>query len=169
MFCNQGEYVWPKSPIAARNRGLASGRRRSHDCWRKGSRQWVFSSIYDHPGMLYGCACSTNQTGGKPKVVYTRSFELMRKTNSKNAFDRIAMYVQAIPSPLPAALQDARLLRATSCRSIGDATETRSADPSGLRILSPFSGLASALRLLAGHEIQVIVGSPSKAAKNEKQ
>jgi hypothetical protein len=35
------------------------------------------------------------------------------------------------------------MLRATSRRSIGDATETSIADPSGLRILSPFSGLAS--------------------------
>jgi hypothetical protein len=64
---------------------------------------------------------------------------------SPSAFDRSTTYVQEPYSPLPAALQDSRMLRATSRRSIGDATETSIAGSSGLRILSPFSGLASAL------------------------
>jgi len=49
-----------------------------------------------------------------------------------------------------------RGLPPTSRRSIGDATETSIADSSGLRILSPFSGLASALWL------RVIGECPSK-------
>ena len=53
---------------------------------------------------------------------------------SASAFDRSTTYVQGHYFPLPAALQDSRMLRATSRRSIGDATETSIADSSGLRL-----------------------------------
>ena len=57
---DQGIEVWLLAEVECHDRWLSGLAGRS----QKVSRQWVLSSIYDYPGMLYGCARSTEAVSG---------------------------------------------------------------------------------------------------------